>query len=218
LGCLGFVVLVAVAILITIEVNRRNAGKQAVRAVRGHLVQTIERSAMPDDQKRAAVGHIDRLAAGAERAGLESEQIEHLRQRVAESRAYALAVFWFVDRHAIARSSLTEDQKQDAAHQLRRFSLGVLEGRIERSALAEVYGPITEAAPDGARHLVPDPSPAQLVAFAAAMRRQADAAGVTHQPIDIDLGEQIGLVVDRLLDSIERHEPVPTPEPSEVSS
>ena len=201
-GCL-IIILVAVAGGIYVAKNWKAWSADAMVAVCDNAVKESE---LPDDQKAAIKGHIDRLATGFKNGDVSVEQLGQVLKELAEGPILPLGLVYAVEKHYVLVSALTEAEKKAASLSLQRFARGVVEKKINQGAINEVTAMIQEPGDDGDKQIKEKLTKEELTAFLAAVKGKADEAKIPMEPYKVDIAAEIGKAVDAALAQVPQYD------------
>ncbi|MBI1368272.1 MAG: hypothetical protein GC162_06420 [Planctomycetes bacterium] len=108
---------------------------------------------------------------------------------------------WGFEAAHVYGSGLSDEQKKDAAIQLRRVARGYAEGKISKSDLDPHWQKISIPDPDkpGERKMKEHLTDSEILAFIEDMRTEADKAGVPNELYKIDFATEMKKAVDEVI-------------------
>jgi len=195
IGCL--VILIAAAVLGFYV--KRNWRRIAADKAQKHIMQVVNASDLPDDQKKAVEGHVARLSEAFKSQKISVEQLGKAGQMFAEGPIMPLIVVRAFEAKYVAPSGLPAQEKQRASLDLNRFMRGIVEKKIPQSAVDEVIEPISVQDDKGQRRVKETLTQDELKAFLASVRQRADKAKVPDERYVVDVAAEVGKIVDGAL-------------------
>ena len=186
IGCLTIVALVIVVGVIV----AMNFKKIAATGIRAAIVQTINSSQLPDEQKQELVRQVDNLAEEFKESKLSMEQLAAIAQELAEGPILPLGMFMMVNAKYVQPSGLSDDGKADARLQIQRFTRGVAEDAIPRETLQDLFATLTVADDKGRQQLRESLTDDELKTFLGQLKSAADKAKVPHEPYEVDIAAE----------------------------
>ena len=199
-GCLGIVVICAIAIGIGVFWLYNSGKGFFTDAARDALVENIEQSELPGEQKERMVAQIDRLAEGFKEGEIDLERMAGVVERLAESPLFGMVLVYSAEALYVMPSGLSQQEKEEAHNILQRFAKGVIERRIPEERANEVVGIISVGGDTPAdRQLKDNLTDEELRTFIAEAEAAADEAGVTEVEGQIDLAAELERIVDDAL-------------------
>lgn len=175
-----------------------NAKSWMASFARGPLIQEIQKSSLPEEQKAGITHNINRLSHAFEEGRLSWTQLGEAMAMLTEGSFVDLMLIETVRARYNAQSSAGEDQKQAAMLVFDRFQRGIVEERITQKDLSEAMTLVTNTR-QGQRELKEQLTDTELNAFVEAMREKADAAGIPQEPYQVDFAARIEQVTVDIL-------------------
>jgi hypothetical protein len=198
-GCLVvFVILVVIAVLIGFWVSRNWRGWASTLAVEG-IRQGIESSQLPPAEKQEIMVEVGRVATAFREKTISNERLAELAQKIVQSPLMSLMVASTIEQHYFAKSGLSEEEKTAGSQTLQRFVRGSIDGKIDKAGIDAAMVHVADRDPQGQWKLHQNISDADLRAFLAEAKKQADAMAIPEQPAEIDPSEEIKKIVDEAL-------------------
>ncbi|MBK1875382.1 hypothetical protein [Pelagicoccus mobilis] len=206
-GCLGFLVLVALLIgggifwLI-------NSGKTVItNEIRKEIVEEIENSGLPEAQQAALKSEIDRITEGFQEGDITFEELMQIIESLEQSPALSVIKYYEAEGNPLERPSITDAQRESAMLTIRRFVFGVFEKRIPDTAVEDILEPfiLDSSRGDGIENLEfrTDITDEELFAALAKAKQMADDAGIRRENLSPDIAREVREIVDRILEGRE---------------
>jgi hypothetical protein len=200
IGCLvAFVILFVVAILIAFWVSRNWREWTANVATEG-IRQVISESQLPADEQQQVMVQVDRLGTAFRENKLSMEQVAKLSQMFADSPLIAVFGASILEKHYIAISGLSPEEKAASHQTLQRFIRGSIDEKITKQGIdAAMVHVATRKGGGDDWQLREKLTDQEIRAFLAEAKKQADEAGIPEQPADVDVSEEFKKIVDEAL-------------------
>ncbi len=198
-GCLiVFVILVVIAILIGFWIARNWRDWAATAATEG-IKQMISGSQLPAQEQQEIMVEVDRVAKGFREKTISAEQLGKLAQSFVESPLMSVIGASMIEKEYFAKSGLSAEEKTAGSQTLQRFIRGSIDEKINKAGIDAAMVYVADRDPQGQWKLHQNISDADMRAFLAEAKKQADAAGIPEQPAEIDPSEEIKKIVDEAL-------------------
>jgi hypothetical protein len=198
-GCLWtlavLLVVVGVGIYWAMMHGREWFANQGAEAIK----QGIQAADLPEEEKDELGVEIDRVATAFGKGQLTLEQVGGIMEMIAESPLAGTIAVAVADSKYFSVSGLSDEEKEEGRHTLRRFARGVIDGKIPEAKRDEVLSHIGQQSDDGNWQMRERLSDEELREFLAAAKAEADAAMIEDQPPDVDLSEELKKIVDQAL-------------------
>jgi hypothetical protein len=194
LGILAIlVVLVCAGVGTWLYMNAKSLIASGVQAV---VVEMVEQSELPDDQKTSILANIDGLAEDLKNDKLSMAEFGRIFEKLGEGPFFNLVMIEAVEAQYMNRVSPNEEEKLEAALAFDRFERGIVEEKLsddqveEAMALVQTAG--TEDAPQMKEGLTAD----DLRAFVDKITQLADEAEIPSEPFVPDFAGQFQAAID----------------------
>jgi len=197
IGCLSVLgVLVLLAIIVA-----WNFKAIAVSFARRGITTFITQSDLAQDQKARILTQVDRVAEGYRRGRISNAQMGRVFERLGELPLVHLGAAHLARERYVEASSLTEQEKAEAALLLERFARGVFEQTLKEKDVEEVLALVSEPSSRKGqeRELKESLTREELDEFLALVRQKVEAAGVPQERYEIDVAAEIERVVTEVL-------------------
>ena len=204
IGCGVVVVLLIVAVVVVVW----NFKRWATNIGRTAIVQTVEASKLPVDQKRRIIARVDQVAEDYKAGRITDQQLGRVVEEIQQSPLLPLGAVYFARQQYIDPSGLPADEKEDARLQLERFARGVYEGTIKEEAIDEVVEPISKPGTGDQIELKERATDDEIRRMVAAAQRHADEAEVPVERFEVNVADELELAIDRALGRAPRAPPV----------
>jgi len=228
LSAIGAMVVVCCGGIYYVVNQAKRAGRNFVGDVgRVSAVAAVHGSHFTEEDKDEMIAQIDRVTDEFKAGRLDMGEAGELMMELADSPIFAVSTLRWVEVKHLPRSGLPTEEQQQAVLTLQRTARGVIEEKIEQSALArldrqylkELVDPATRAkrtdTGDGDKARTGS-SPAagesgsvevfketltddQLRGYLAALKKLADVAGIPEEPYQPDVGAEFKKIVDEAL-------------------
>jgi hypothetical protein len=199
MGCLAVVVFLAVLLLMLGIWIARNWREWAASGASQLVQQAIDASDFPQQEKVEIMAQVDRVTDAVRDGRMSIAQLQTLFERLAQSPLMASLMVAAVDEKYLNKSGLSDEEKTEGRLAVRRFVRGVIDERIPEAAADTVLAPISTRKADGQLELKDRVTDAELQAFFAAAKAEADKAGIPEEPEEIDPSAEFERIVDEAL-------------------
>lgn len=199
-GCLIVCVILAViAILIGLWIrsNWRDIASSFGTAV---IEEGINSSQLPAEEKQQIMVEVERVAQAIRENSLSQKQFQVLVNELVNSPLMSLMVASTIEKHYIANSGLTVEEKSAGGVTLNRFIRGALDKKINEAGIDAAMIHVADRNGDQWK-LRETLSDDELKAFLAEAKKQADEAGIPEQSAAIDPSEEVKRIVDEALNA-----------------
>lgn len=216
LGCgvvLGVVVLAGIAAAVWISMSWRGWTSSAIQ--RG-TDRVLTEAHIDPVEHQEIMTHVKELMTKFENKDITLEELGHVAEQIAKSPIVPAAMVMITDHVYIAQSELSDEEKADARIQLGRYAQGVKDKAIDPETAQQVLDPISTDTPDSndiilnlnynqsgkktrALRSADEVSADDLRAVVEQARALADEAGITENPVEIDLSDELGAAIARAL-------------------
>jgi len=167
---------------------------------RAAMVEMVEQSSLPEDQRQRIIAEIDTVAEDFKSGKITLEQMQRLGEEIGESPLVPIAAVYFLDDGYFEKSGLTEEEKTEGRLALNRYARGVYEGDIARSDVERVLDPIADTSGESVElrpaEKVTDEELLELIRRA---REKADQVDVPNERWEIDFASEFSAAIDRAL-------------------
>jgi len=171
----------------------------AADAARKTLAEEINKSELPQEQKREMIAQVDRVANGFKAGDITLEDLVKILNALAESPVVVVLAVYTVEQKYIVPSGLTHEEKEEARLTTQRIARGAFEERIPKQDIQRALRPVSETNAEGEWQLKESVTDQELRDSLAQCRRIADEAGVPEEPFEVDLGKEFKKAVDQAL-------------------
>lgn len=198
-GCLGVALVAVIATVIFAWWLYSNAKSWGTDLARNAVVEQIEGSRIPDDQKTELVKEVDRLSQGFKDGRISMEKLGGVMENLTEGPLFFVLGVYFAQAEYIGPSDLSAEEKEAAERTLQRFSRGIFEKLISEKETEKALDPLKEFDEDGQWQLKDNPTSEELRDFLAAAQRLADDAGVPDEAFEVNVAEEFRKAIDDAL-------------------
>lgn len=188
------------AILVGIWIARNWRDWFASFATEG-IRQGIEAAQLPAQEQQEIMAQVDRVATAFRDQTISNEQLGKLLEKLVQSPLMGSMMVAAVEQHYFAKSGLSEEEKSDGQQTLRRFIRGAFDGKINEAAIDSAMAHVSDRDAAGNIKLRERVSDADLRAFLAEAKQQADAAAIPEQPAEIDPSNEFKKIVDEAMNA-----------------
>ena len=199
MGCLAVAVFLLVLLLVLGVWIARNWRELAADGASQLVQQAIDASDLPQQEKVEVMAQVDRVTDAVRDGRMSIAQLKTLFERLSQSPLMASLMVTAVDEKYLNKSGLTQEDKAAGRLAVRRFVRGVIDERIPAAQVDAVLAPIGNRKPNGEVELKDNVTDAELQAFFAAAKAEADKAGIPEQPEEVDPSEEFQRIVDEAL-------------------
>ena len=162
------------------------------------IEQGIDAWDLPAQEKQEVQAQVDRVIGAFRDERLSAEQLATIMSKLVDSPLMTTMVAVAVDKMYLEKSGLSDEEKAAGRQDLKRFVRGVVDDKIDQQATDEVMVHIADHHGDQWQ-LREHVSDADLRAFLAAAKDQADKAEIPAEPEEIDPSDEIKRIVDEAM-------------------
>jgi hypothetical protein len=177
----------------------QNTGKWVADATRAVVVQMVNDSDLPEEEKAEIKVQLDRVVEKYKSGEITLEQVGKVMEKLVESPVFATLIVKAAEAKYIDPSGLDDEEKAQARLVLQRIARGTVEKKIDPKTLEPALDHISHTDPQGNRQLKEHVSDAELRDFIAELKRVADAAQIPDEPYEVNFGAEIRRAVDEAL-------------------
>ncbi len=175
-----------------------NFRKFAGSLAREAMVQTIESSELPAEEKTAIIVQIERVVEAYENNEISNQELGEILQDLAESPLIGLIMVQAVEANYVIPSGLSPKQKSAARRTIMRVLRGAIEETIEKNKIESLSEHFMTGV-EGNRQLKQRLSDTELRAFLAAAKEMVDVAEVPDEDFELRFSDRIREIVDKAL-------------------
>ncbi|PHS03839.1 MAG: hypothetical protein COA78_17190 [Blastopirellula sp.] len=180
--------------------NGANLAKTGLtNMAQGALVQIIDESLLPEDQKIGMKAEINRVAEGVKSDEISLEQLGSIVENMAESPAFTAIPVEVVRYAYLEPSGLSEEEKEDATKQLQRVMHGLFEGMIEENELDPAMDKIADKDNNDQYQFKEKVTDEELRGFIAECKKLADEKEIPDENFEVDLTAELKKAIDSVL-------------------
>ncbi len=198
-GCLiamaVFVVIVA-GVVWWVSANWRSL---AVGAIKAPMIQVINDSSLPDDQKARVTAKIDTLAEDFKSGKISTDQMGKVLEAVAHSPIMPVSMVLMFDEHYVKPSKLPEAEKAAGRRTMERFARGMYEKKISEDRWNAASAPLTVPGPSGKPEFKQVVTDEELRQFLANLKAEADKAAIPDEDFKINMADELDKAIDQAL-------------------
>jgi hypothetical protein len=176
------------------------------------LKKAIEATELPEQEKDEIGDQIDRVAAAFRQGQITGEQMAQIVQQVVESPLMTTLAVSAIEKKYITGSGLTDAEKAEAHHTLRRFLRAAIDQKIDEEGMNDAMKHVATKNKDGNWELKDRVTDEELRAFLTEAKKLADDAGVPAEPVDVDPSDEFKRIIDEAMNVAP---PVPAEMPPE---
>ena len=172
------------------------AGNLLANIGREAMVQAIEGSELPADQKTKMTAQIDRVANGYKAGEISFDQVTVILQKIGESSAISAIPVEVCKSIYIAPSGLSDEEKADANQQLQRITRGMFNEKIAQEELDPILEKVARKQGVGNWKFEDKVTDDQLREMIEQCKILADAKNIPDEKFEIDLAEELKKSID----------------------
>jgi hypothetical protein len=199
MGCLFTLVVLALVAGIAAWWLWNNWRQVASDALSQAIMQSIDASDLPAQEKDEISAQVDRLAEAFRDGRVSAEQMGAIMQGLLESPLMTTLAASAIEKRYLAASHLDDDEQAAARQTLRRYLRAAIDGKISRRGMDAAMAHVADRQRDGGWRLRDRVSDDDLRAFLQEAKSQADDAGVADEPDDIDPSDEFKRIIDATL-------------------
>jgi hypothetical protein len=159
----------------------------------------IDESDLPQKEKDEIKFQVNRVIDAFRGDRISEEQMRQLFQGLTESPILAIFVVQAAEAKYIDPSGLADEEKAEARVTIQRFTRGAVEGKIDQASVDAALEHIADPQENGGWQLRERVTDAELRAFLAVAKAEADKANVPEEPIDFDPSDEIKRIIDKAM-------------------
>ena len=194
IGCGAVALLFVIAVGVGVWYVAANLTTFASNMVGGAMVQMVEDTHLPPEQKERIVARIDQVKLDWQEGRVTNEQLGAIVERLAP-----LLYVGMVQNYAagaVAASALPEEEKQQAQRTLDRLARGLVEGTIAPEQVDDIFAPLSAAPPDQGVDPKPTPTQEEIRAMLDAAYAAVEEAGIPDAPYDVNIADAVDQAVE----------------------
>jgi len=177
-----------------------NMGVWVTNFLEEMLVQVIDESELPPEQKEGMKKQISRVATAYRDGDITFEQVTQIGEKLGQSPVFMAIAVETAKFSYINPSGLSDEEKAEATKQLNRVAHGTFEKKINEEELQDLMdGRIADRGPDGNLEFREKVSDDQLRELIDASRQLADDKGIPDENFKVDLAAELKKAVDEVL-------------------
>jgi hypothetical protein len=211
-GCLIAAVIGVVLAAIAAYWIARNWRDWTARVLSDGINQSIDESDLPPQEKEEIKVQVTRVADAFRNKKISNEQITVLFQELMESPILAAFVVQAAEEKYLDPSGLSDEEKAEARITIQRFTRGAVEGKIDQASVDAAVENIADPQENGGWQLRERVTDAEIRAFLAAAKAEADKANIPEEPMEFDPSDEIKRIIDNAMGEQLAEEP-PADEP-----
>ncbi len=208
-GCLIAVIVTLLILGAGVVFVVLNAKSLLARGAAYVIQKSIENSDLSPEQKQKLVARVDRLRDDYIAGKISDEQLKRIAEEIVEGPLMPVGVTIFIHEKHVAKSGLTDQEKAEAKLTLQRAARGLNEKKIKQSQLDPAWRVISTTDAKGKREMKDTVTDAELRDFLKLVKKEADDAKISDEPLDIDVAEELDKAIERGM----REPGAPGPEP-----
>jgi hypothetical protein len=206
-GCLIIVVIGVVLTAIAAYWIARNWRDWTARVVSDGVNQSIDQSDLPPQEKEEIKVQVNRVADAFRNKKISNEQLQVFFQELSESPILSAFIVQAAEEKYLDPSGLSDEEKAEARITIQRFTRGAVEGKIDQASVDAAVQHIADPQEKGGWQLREHVTDAELRAFLAAAKAEADKATIPDEPIEFDPSDEIKRIIDKAMDEQLAEEP-----------
>lgn len=175
----------------------------------------IDESDLPPQEKEEIKVQVNRVADAFRNKRISNEQMAELFEALMESPILAVFVVQAAEAKYLDPSGLAEEEKAQARVTIQRFTRGAVEGNIDQASVDAALEHIADPQDGGGWQLRERVTDAELRAFLAVAKAEADKANIPEEPVDFDPSDEIKRIIDKAMGEQLAEEPLEPEQPPE---
>jgi tRNA C32,U32 (ribose-2'-O)-methylase TrmJ len=199
IGCLVIGVVCVVVCGGVVWYIARNVKQIASNVARETIVSMVRQSDLDPEEKQAIIAQVDRVVGQFKSGQITTEQLGRVFEEVGKSTVIQALLVASLEKQHLARSGLSDEEKQTAHLTLQRVLRGIHEQKIKQDDLEPALQHLSSGTPGGPRQLKDSISDEQLRAFLAECKRVAEQAEIPEEPFQLKLSDEFRRAIDRAL-------------------
>jgi hypothetical protein len=165
------------------------AGAQAV-------MQNVNASDLPEQEKREIEVQVKRVADAFGDGRISFEQLGKIIEKLMESPVLTTIIVSTAETKYLDPSGLSDEEKDEARITIQRFTRGAVDGTIDQNSMDMALEHIADPQEGGGWRLRMRVSDAELRAFLAVAKAEADEANIPEEPEEFDASDEIKRIID----------------------
>jgi hypothetical protein len=184
----GFLILLSVLIVAAVWYAVSSLKSWVVDVGREGVVAMVEESQIPNHEKTEVIEQVDRVVAAYKAGQIDEAKLEQLLTMLDDSPAFAYITFAGMEEDYLADTDLPPAEQDALRLHYRRALYGLTDEQISLEQFEASF-------PDG----YDEPTDETVREWTRELATLCDEAGVTRDPPEVDVGDEMKKLVDELL-------------------
>jgi hypothetical protein len=185
------------------------------RFVSEGINQAIDVADLPQQEKDEIKVQVKRVTDAFRNNRMSQQQMSVLIQSLTESPILSIVAVTVAEKKYLDPSGLPDEEKAEAKITIQRFVGGAVQGTIDQNSIDMTLQNIADWQEDGGWKLRERVTDAELRAFLAVAKTEADKANVPAEPVDFDPSDEIKRIVDKAMGELQVEEPLDAEAPQD---
>lgn len=213
-GCLIIAIVGVVVAAIAAYWVAQNWRDWTARFVSEGINQSIDAANIPEQEKDEIKVQVDRVANAFRDKKISNEQMAVMFEELTESPIFSTIAIYTAEAKYLDPSGLSDEEKAEARIIIQRFVRGAVEGTIEQNSIDAALQHVADRQGDDGWQLRERVTDAELRAFLAVAKTEADKANVPDEPVEFDPSDEIKRIIDKAMGEQLAEEPLAAEEPA----
>jgi hypothetical protein len=173
-----------------------NAKSLIASGVQAVVVEMVEQSDLPEDQKTSILANIDELAEDMRNDKLSMAEFGRIFEKLGEGPFFNLVMVESVEKQYVAKCSPDEEEKVEAALAFDRFERGIVEEMLSEEQVDQAMALVQVTGTDDQPQLKESLGAEDLKAFVEKIGKLADEAEIPSEPFVPDFAAEFQKAID----------------------
>jgi hypothetical protein len=169
---------------------------------------SIDEADLPQQEKDEIKVQVERVADGFRNNRISNDQMRVMFQELTESPIFSTIAVYTAEAKYLDPSGLPDEEKAEARITIQRFVRGAVEGTIEQHSIDAALQHVADWKGDDGWQLRESVTDAELRAFLAVAKTEADKANVPEEPVEFDASDEIKRIIDKAMGEQLAEEPL----------
>jgi hypothetical protein len=161
--------------------------------------QSIDAADLPQQEKDEIKVQVNRVADSFRNNRISNDQMRVMFQELIDSPIFSTIAVYTAEAKYLAPSGLPDEEKAEARITVQRFVRGAVEGTIEQNSIDAALQHVADWEGDDGWQLRESVTDAELRAFLAVAKTEADNANVPEEPAEFDPSDEIKRIIDKAM-------------------
>ncbi len=198
-GCLVTVIVLAVLFAVAGYVAYKRGPAMLARFAHSQIVDQVEQSSLPDEEKKEIVHQLDRVTTAFENGDLDAGDLERIATTFLKSPLTAAGLLMGIEEAYFNSSGLSDEEKERGRRAIQRAWRGCTEERIKFEDLRPVMEIIADEKSQDNWRFKEELTDDELRQFITTLESIVDEHDIPDESFDVTISEELRSLVDELL-------------------